>query len=81
MKIEVEAELIMEIESKSDWINNVPDELPKKIGPGEVRVWIDKNGNAFRMGEDFSLAETHSTYPCKVYRLISVKRGNPKTSC
>lgn len=33
---------------------------------------MDKNGNVFELGRDFSAAEQHATYPCRVYRLVSV---------
>jgi hypothetical protein len=71
-KIEVNAEFLFELKSKQEWINKVPRILPDKIRAGETWAWVDKNGNVFECGSDFMEAETHSTYPCKVYRLVTV---------
>ena len=70
--IKVKGELLFELASKQQWINRVPDILPKKIRGGEQWIWVDKNGNVFESGQDFAAAEKHDTYPCKVYRLINV---------
>jgi hypothetical protein len=58
----------MKIESKQAWINRAPYHL----NPNEKYIWIDKNGNAFERGMDFSTAEKIQSFPCKVYRLITV---------
>ena len=50
----------------------MPEILPKKIRGGEQWIWIDKNGCAFECGADFMAAERLETYPCKVYRVVSV---------
>ena len=72
-KITVIGEFLFELQSKQQWINRVPQILPDKIrGKGEQWVWVDKNGNVFECGADFSDAEKNETYPCKVYRLQSV---------
>ena len=71
-KIEVNAELLFELANKRQWINRVPNILPDKIRAGETWVWLDKNGNVFECGIDFSAAEDQNTYPCKVYRLQNV---------
>jgi len=70
--IQVKGELLFTLASKQQWINRVPQILPPKRRTGEVWVWVDKNGNIFECGADFSAAEELDTYPCKVYRLCSV---------
>lgn len=71
-QIIVNGELILELKSKQDWINKVPNQLPKKSRGAEQYLWVDKNGNVFECGADFSAAEKQSSYPCKVYKLQSV---------
>lgn len=78
--IVLNAELLFELKSKQDWINRVPKILPNKIRGNEVWVWADKNGNVFECGLDFSEAEKHDTYPCKVFRLCSVAEWSKKQS-
>lgn len=70
--IKIKGEFLFELASKQDWIYKVPGILPNKIRPGESWIWIDKNGNVFECGADFTAAENHCTYPCKVYRLSNV---------
>ncbi len=70
--ITVKGEFIYEIQSKQDWINKCPERLPQKQRSYEQWAWVDKNGNVFLIGEDFSAAEKAATYPCKIYRLQSV---------
>lgn len=70
--ISVKGEFLFRLESKKDWVNRVPRCLPDKIRFGEQWIWVDKNGNTFECGADFMEAEKHDTYPCKVYRLITV---------
>lgn len=70
--ITVNAELLFELESKQDWINKIPEIMPVKRRGAESWIWLDKNGNVFEVGLDFSKAEKHNTYPCKVYRPLSV---------
>lgn len=69
--ITVKGELLFELANKNQWINRVPQILPENQR-GESWVWVDKNGNVFECGADFSAAEKAETYPCKVYRLQSV---------
>jgi glutathionyl-hydroquinone reductase len=71
-KIEVNGEFLFELSSKTDWVNRVPRILPQKIRRGESWIWVDVNGNVFECGSDFIEADKHKTYPCKVYRLVSV---------
>lgn len=70
--IEVKAEFLFELSSKIDWVNRVPRILPQKTRGGEQWIWVDKNGHVFECGADFMAAEKHASYPCKVYRLVSV---------
>ncbi len=71
-KVTVNAELLFILESRQQWINKFPHQLPKKIRSGESWIWVDKNGDVFEIGKDFKVAEEKATYPCKVYRLRSV---------
>ncbi|OOG19148.1 hypothetical protein BWD42_04145 [Sphingobacterium sp. CZ-UAM] len=73
-KVFVKAELILTLESKNDWINKVPRRLPDKNRHKENFLWIDKNGCVFELGEDFAAAERMGTFPCKVYRTITVSQ-------
>jgi hypothetical protein len=68
-------ELILTLESKSDWIRKVPNHLPEKNYYNEHFIWIDANGNTLSMGIDFALAEEMNSYPVKVYRHIRVKQA------
>lgn len=61
-QIIVNGELILELKSKQDWINKVPNQLPKK----------SRGAEQYECGADFSAAEKQSSYPCKVYKLQSV---------
>ena len=70
--ITVKAEFLFELASKNEWVRRCPECLPKKIRAGETWIWIDKNGFVFEKGEDFMVAETIDSYPCKVYRTINV---------
>ncbi len=74
--ITVKGELLFELESKRQWINRVPEILPKKTRSGETWIWVDINGNVFESGKDFMVADEKVTYPCKVYRLQNVASAN-----
>lgn len=67
-KIEINGELVLELKSKRDWINKVPDYLPPKSRT-TVLLFVDKNGNVFDTGADFAAAEEQDSYPCKVYNV------------
>ena len=73
--ITVNAEFICELVSKRDWVNNIPDLLPKKA-PGDYFIFRANNGNVFTSGLDFQIAEEKNLYPCRVYRPISIKEDN-----
>lgn len=71
-KIIVNCEFLFQLDSKDQWVQRVPQILPKKTRSGETLIWLDKNGNVFECGSDFIEAEKIESYPCKVYRTISV---------
>lgn len=73
-RVFVNAELILILDSKEDWINNVPRLLPPKNRHKENFLWTDRNGNVFELGEDFAAAERLNSYPCKVYRTKTVSQ-------
>ena len=70
--IQVKGELLFELQNKQQWISRLPAILPEKTRAGESWIWVDKNGNVFECGADFSAAEKLHTYPCRVYRLANV---------
>ena len=67
-KITINAELVLTLASKREWVNRVPHCLPEKTRAGEKLIWVDVNGDVFESGSDFEAAEQKATYPCKVYR-------------
>jgi hypothetical protein len=69
-RITINAELLLILDSKQEWINKIPRHLPKKTTYAEQWIWIDSQGNLMAIGEDFSAAEKLESYPVKVYRLI-----------
>lgn len=71
-KVTINAEYLFTINSKREWVNRVPYILPEKTRAGEELIWVDKNGNVFELGLDFEAAEEMESYPCKVYRPVSV---------
>lgn len=70
MKVKANVELLMTLQNKKEWIDRVPRHLPEKANLTEEWIWLDKNGNSLRLGEDFSAAEEMQTYPVKIYRQI-----------
>jgi hypothetical protein len=70
-KIEINVELLLELESKNDWINKIPRDLPE-LSKREKMIWIDSNGNSLTVGEDFQKAEDMKSYPVKIYRQVRV---------
>ncbi len=70
--ISIKAEFVVELRSKREWVNRIPYILPQKTRPGEELIWVDANGCVFESGADFEAAEKLGTYPCKVYRPVSV---------
>ena len=77
-QVKVNGELIIELKSKQDWINRCPRHLPEKRRMSEQWVWVDIRGFVFHIGADFAIAEELNTYPCKVYRLISLEEAKAK---
>jgi hypothetical protein len=71
-QIKVNAELILTLTSKADWVRRIPDHLPKKTRGGETFIWIDSKGNTLECGRDFSAAEKLESYPVKIYRPVCV---------
>ena len=71
-KVTFNGELLLTLESKADWIHNVPDRLPPQVIAAEQRIWIDRNGYCLSIGEDFEAAMQMASYPVKVYRQIRV---------
>lgn len=71
--ITIKAELMLELKSKQDWVNKVPELLPERIRGGERLIFLDANGFVFEAGADFAAAERIQSYPCKVYRPYVVR--------
>ena len=76
-KVKYNAELILTLNSKQEWVNRIPDELPEKR-KAEQRVWLDANDNCLAIGEDFSAAELVNSYPVRVYSLQRVAEAAEK---
>lgn len=70
--ITVKAELLLQLESRQDWINKIPKHLPQKKYDNEKFLWIDKNGNEFERGADFQIAEEQNLFPCRIYRVQTI---------
>lgn len=70
MELHIKAELVLQLESKRQWIAQVPTRLPKKKYYNEQFLWLDSKGNNMVIGEDFHAAEELGTYPVKIYRLV-----------
>lgn len=66
--IKINGELVLEIYSKTDWINKCPERLPKHRA-AENLLFVDTEGNVLTIGEDFTNATKKNTYPVKVYHL------------
>jgi len=73
-------ELIITLNSKDEWVRNIPRHLPEKNYYKEQFIWIDANGNTLVMGEDFAAAERIGSYPVKVYRHIRVSDAEKNVS-
>jgi len=82
-KVTFNGELMLTLTSKQDWINRLPQALPK-LESHERLVWLDANGNAASIGLDFDRAKKMDSYPIKVYRLKRISMAydmeiiNPK---
>lgn len=57
---------IIELESKQDWINQIPRKLPLKKSEDEF-LFVDKNNNLLTIGRDFQAAEEQGAYLVTVY--------------
>lgn len=67
--VSVRCDVILRLESKHDWVRSVPDKLPKKATPDEIRLFVDANGCVLTSGKDFESARVLASYPVTVYRL------------
>lgn len=72
--IKINAELIITLTSKNDWINRIPRCLPEKQYYKEEFLWVDSDGNKMVQDSDFMAAEVMCTYPVKVYRFITASQ-------
>ena len=71
IQIEINAELILTLESLNDWVRKCPDYLPQKRYYKEDFLFIDSLGNKMVMGADFKAAQKLNSYPVKVYRFTT----------
>ena len=62
-------ELVLTLQSKADWVNNVPRKLPEGY-EFQTLIWVDSRGFTLRSGVDFEAAEQLRYYPVKCYRAI-----------
>lgn len=63
--------LVTTLKSKQEWINKVPECLPVDVAHREL-LFIDKNGNALKVGADFESAEHQNSFPVKIIHLTRV---------
>jgi len=73
-KINILGELVLELDSHSDWIRKCPNRLPDKNRRNEEFIFVDKNGHVLEIGKDFMEATEYETYPVKVYRTKTVSQ-------
>jgi len=73
-KITFNGELLLTLTCKRDWINQVPNRLPK-MSQSERLVFLDANGNCASIGLDFQAAEQKQSYPIKVYRMLRISES------
>lgn len=76
MKIEVEAEELLTLNSFEDWVNRIPRHLPEKIYSINEFIFIDKFGNFLELGKDFMVADEKKCFPVKVYRKSLTRNHN-----
>jgi hypothetical protein len=67
----LKGEKVLELKSKQDWVNNVPQHLPPDYYDPKRFIWLDAQNNQMVLGEDFMAAEKMKTYPVSVFRLKS----------
>lgn len=72
LNLQLRGKLVMTLGSKKQWIDQIPIRLPEKTRTGEQFLFIDGNGCKFESGADFEAAENINSYPCRVYKLMSV---------
>jgi hypothetical protein len=75
--IAVKGKLVGTLKSKRDWVNRVPDILPK-LPRWEILLFVDVNSNILRIGKDFKIAEDNDAYPVRIYHLVSCESAYSK---
>lgn len=68
MKIEINGEHIIALNTYQDWCDKIPEALGKRSNY-DTHLFVDKEGNYLYIGEDFALAEKHDLFPVNVYKL------------
>lgn len=69
----VRGEFIIQLDTKQDWINKMPNRLPPKMFHKDKFMFIDKHGYELVIGLDFEIAKQIDSYPVRVYRKIPVR--------
>lgn len=72
LNLQLRGKLVMTLGSKKQWIDEIPNRLPAKTRIGEQFLFVDANGSKFESGADFEAAEKIGSYPCRIYKLMSV---------
>lgn len=67
--LQIEAELIYEFTSFTNWVNNASSRIGGFPGWEQI-ICIAKNGKACTGGEDMMYARDNDLFPVKAYRLI-----------
>ena len=68
-EVKIKVRPIVTLVNKQDWIDRIPQALPKKNFRDEF-IFIDNEGYTLTCREDFSAAEKLTHFPVKVFLLI-----------
>lgn len=77
--LSVKGRLIGTLHSKQEWINRVPDILPR-LPKHESLLFVDSNHNILTIGKDFAVAEENDSYPVRIYHLVRCESAYSKES-
>lgn len=70
MNLEIEAELIFEFPTFSNWVNKAPAKFkPYRM---EVTICVDAGGNVIKNRLGFMAARDANLFPVQVFKLIKV---------
>ncbi len=67
-KIKVNADLVLVLKDKNDWIRKLPGQLPRE-NAAQLFLFVDSQDNCLTVGADFKAAEELHLFPVLVYRI------------